>query len=160
MIAMRSHWGKAGLGICLLVGVSLMLVGPAESGQFYEKHGVAIDGFDPVAYFEDHQAVKGDPGITMVYKGSTFLFASPAHQAAFARTPERFAPQFGGYCAYGMAEGVKAAIDGTMWEVVEGRLYLNHDTQVQAKWKAQRGVLLREAEANWPRVQSSTEVYP
>ena len=55
---------------------------------------------------------------------------------------------------------MKAEIDGAIWEVVEGRLYLNHDPHVQAKWKAQRGGLLREAEVNWPRVQSSTEVYP
>ena len=159
MIKMRGQLVKVRVGICLLVGVGLGLAGPAESGQFYEKHGVAIDGFDPVAYFEDHRAVKGDPAITMVYKGSTFLFASPAHQAAFARMPEQFAPQFGGYCAYGVAEGVKAEIDGTIWEVVEGRLYLNHDPQVQARWKTNRSVLLREAQTNWPAVESSTTVY-
>lgn len=159
MIAMRCQWGKASIGICLLVGVGLMLAGPAESGQFYEKNGVAIDGFDPVAYFEDHRAVKGRPSLSYVYRGSTFLFASSAHRDMFVQTPERFAPQFGGYCAYGVAEGVKAAIEGTIWEVVEGRLYLNHDPQVQAKWKANRSVLLREAQAIWPSVEFSSTVY-
>ena len=160
MIAMRSQWAKAGLGICLLVGVSLMGVGLAESGQFYEKHGVAIVGFDPVAYFEDHKAVKGLPAFSSVYKGSTFVFVSPEHLAAFKQAPERFAPQFGGYCAYGVAEGVKAAIAGEIWEVVEGKLYLNHDPQVQVKWKAGRSALLRAAQAKWPQVESSTDVYP
>ena len=154
------RWFMVSVAIRLLIGVSLTLAGTAESGQFYERHGVAINGYDPVAYFEEHRAVKGDPALTAVYKGSTFLFATPAHQAAFVRTPERFAPQFGGYCAYGVAEGVKAAIDGTIWEVVEGRLYLNHDPQVQTKWKAGRATLFREAQANWPKVELSTEVYP
>lgn len=154
------RWVKVSVGISLLVGVSLTLAGPAESGQFYERHGVAIDGFDPVAYFEDHKAVKGLPSLSHVYKGSTFLFASPAHLAVFVQTPERFTPQFGGFCAYGVAEGVKAAIAGDIWEVVEGKLYLNHDSQVQAKWKAGRSALLRAAQAKWPEIESSADVYP
>ena len=151
---------KAGLRLSLLVGFTWALAGPAESGQFYERHGVAIDGFDPVAYFEDHKAVKGLLALSHVYKGSTFVFVSPAHLAAFVQAPERFAPQFGGYCAYGVAEGVKAAIAGEIWEVVEGKLYLNHDPQVQVKWKAERSALLRAAQAKWPQVESSTDVYP
>ena len=147
-------------GISLLVGVSLTLAGLAESGQFYEKNGVAIDGYDPVAYFEDRKAIKGLPTLSHVYQGSTFLFASPAHLAVFVQAPERFVPQFGGFCAYGVAEGVKAAIAGEIWEVVEGRLYLNHDPQVQAKWKAGRSALLHAAQAKWPEVESSADVYP
>lgn len=154
------RWCMAIVGISLLVGVSLTLAGPAESGQFYERHEVAIDGYDPVAYFEDHKAVKGLPSFSHVYQGSTFLFASPAHLAVFVQAPERFAPQLGGFCAYGVAEGVKAAIAGEIWEVVEGKLYLNHDTQVQAKWKTERSALLRAARAKWRQVESSTDVYP
>ncbi len=112
------RWCMASVGISLLVGLSLTLAGPAESGQFYERNGVAIDGFDPVAYFEDHKAVKGLPSLSHVYKGSTFLFASPAHLAVFVQMPERFAPQFGGFCAYGIAEGVKAKSEGEVWEIV------------------------------------------
>ena len=154
------RWFMASVGISLLVGVSLTLAGPAESGQFYERNGVAIDGFDPVAYFEDHTAVKGLPSLPHVYKGSTFLFASPAHLAVFVQAPERFTPQSGGFCAYGIAEGVKAKSEGDVWEIVEGKLYLNHDPHVQAKWKAERAALLRAAQARWPQVELSTDVYP
>lgn len=154
----RRFMGSWGVG--LLAGIMLVLAGTSEAGQFYERQGVAIDGFDPVAYFEDHKAVKGLSSLSHRYKGSTFLFASAAHREAFAQTPERFAPQFGGFCAYGVAEGVKAAVAGEIWEIVEGKLYLNHDPQVQTKWKARRVALLRAAEANWPKVESSTDVYP
>lgn len=156
----RCRRAMAAIVCSLLVIAAVAVTGLAESGQFYEKDGVAIDGFDPVAYFDDHKAVKGLPALSHVYKGSTFLFASPRHLALFVQTPERFAPQFGGFCAYGVAEGVKAAVAGEIWEVVEGKLYLNHDSQVQVKWNARRPALLRSAEANWPQVESSTEVYP
>lgn len=153
------RWFKASFGISLLVGLSLTLAGPAESGQFYERNGVAIDGFDPVAYFEDHKAVKGLPSLSHVYKGSTFLFASPAHLAVFVQTPERFAPQFGGFCAYGIAEGVKAKSEGEVWEIVAGKLYLNYDSTIQRKWMNGKEVLIREAEAKWPQVESATGIY-
>ena len=156
----RCRRATAGALCSLFVIAAVAVTSLAESGQFYEKDGVAIDGFDPVAYFEDHQAVKGLPTLSHVYKGSTFRFASPRHLALFRQTPERFAPQFGGFCAYGVAEGVKAAVAGEIWEVVEGKLYLNHDAQVQMKWKAGRSSLLRAAHAKWPQVESSTDVYP
>lgn len=153
------RWCMASVGISLLVGLSLTLAGPAESGQFYERNGVAIDGFDPVAYFEDHKAVKGLPSLSHVYKGSTFLFASPAHLAVFVQMPERFAPQFGGFCAYGIAEGVKAKSEGEVWEIVAGKLYLNYDSTIQRKWMNGKEVLIREAEAKWPQVESATGIY-
>ena len=108
---------------------------------------------------EDHKAVKGLPSLSHVYKGSTFLFASPAHLAVFVQMPERFAPQFGGFCAYGIAEGVKAKSEGEVWEIVAGKLYLNYDSTIQRKWMNGKEVLIREAEAKWPQVESATGIY-
>lgn len=148
------------IGISLQVSVSLTLAGLVESGQFYEKNGVAIDGYDPVAYFEDHRAVKGRPSFSSIYQGSVFHFSSPAHLAVFVEAPERFAPQFGGFCAYGVAEGVKAKSEGEVWEIVAGKLYLNYDSTIQRKWIGGKEVFIRAAEASWPTVQTSTAVHP
>lgn len=142
------------LALCLLLSAR-----QASAGQFYEHNGLAIDGYDPVAYFEERTAVKGKDTLSYAYKGSTFVFASRSHLDLFVRTPERFAPQFGGFCAYGIAEGVKAKSEGDVWEIVDGKLYLNYDAQIQGKWKSQRGALIREAEAKWPAVESTTAVY-
>ena len=138
---------------------SFVMAGQVRAGEFYEKHGVAIDGYDPVAYFEDHKADKGNDTLAYSYKGSIFWFASPSHRDRFTTTPERFAPQFGGFCAYGIAEGTKAKSDGDVWEIVDGKLYLNYDRGIQTKWTRGKDVFIREAEAQWPSVQSSTFVH-
>lgn len=152
---MHAYWVGAIAGCLCLLG----LAQPASAGQFYEKNGVAIDGYDPVAYFEEHRAVRGGQSFVSTYKGSTVWFVSRPHLEAFMQTPERFAPQFGGFCAYGMAEGTKAKSEGEVWAVFEGKLYLNYDTHIQEKWIRQRTTLIREAEANWPAVATKTEVY-
>lgn len=146
-------WAAAELACSVLMAVQV------SAGQFYEKNGVAIDGYDPVAYFEDRKAVKGNDGLTYTYKGSTFLFASPSHRESFKKTPEHFAPQFGGFCAYGIAEGTKAKSEGDVWEIVDGKLYLNYDRGIQTKWTRGKEVFIREAEAQWPTVQLSTSVH-
>lgn len=155
--SIRSPWVTLGL-VC---GLLCMLLMPdrARAGQFYEKAGVAINGYDPVAYFEDRKAVKGTASLAYRYRGSFFRFASQVHLDAFIQTPERFAPQFGGFCAYGVAEGAKAKSEGDVWEIVNGKLYLNYDSDIQAKWKLGRDALIREAEAKWPVVESMTAMY-
>jgi len=159
MIEMRGQWVKASVGICLLVELSLMSVGPAESGQFYEKNGVMIDRCDPVASFEDNRAVKGYPSLSHAYKSSTILFASLVHRAAFVQASDRFVPQFGGFCAYGIAEWIKAKSEGAVWEIVDGKLDLNYNAQIQSKWMNAKERFIREAEAKWSSVEASTTVY-
>ena len=94
--------------------------------------GKAIDGYDPVAYFTDGKAVKGQSRFTHEWMGATWLFASAEHRDLLAADPERYAPQYGGYCAYAVSQGATADIDPSAWKIVDGKLYLNLNPEIQA----------------------------
>jgi YHS domain-containing protein len=97
----------------ILTGVTLALllwIGNAHAGSVNETDGVAIKGYDPVAYFTYHKPVKGAEAHRFAYEGVAYQFASEAHRKAFAADPSRYAPQFGGFCAYGTAAGHKADV--------------------------------------------------
>ena len=149
---MKSMFGAAG-AFALIV-----LSGVASAGTVNVDDGVAIKGYDPVAYFTDHKPVKGVADYKADYDGATYEFASAAHRALFVAAPETYAPQFGGFCAYGTAQGHKADIDPNAFTIVDGKLYLNYSTQVQATWKRDIPGYLRKAEAAWPSVSHQTDV--
>ncbi len=114
--------------------------------------GVAVDGYDVVAYFEDAVATAGSPDHVSLYGGATWRFASAEHRAVFEAEPERFVPRFGGYCAWAVSQGRTADIDPTAWTVVEGALYLNYSPDIQAKWRADTEAHIALGEANWPKL--------
>ncbi len=122
------------------------------------KSGAAIKGYDPVAYFTDGKPVEGSPNFTMDYKGATFQFASAENRATFAAAPDKYAPQFGGFCAYGTSRGYKADIDPAAFTVVDGKLYLNHSKDVQTTWVKDIPGYLTKANAAWPEVIKHDEV--
>ena len=144
------------------LAVTLALVacaaGAAPTGDFFEEKGVAIRGYDPVAYFTAKQPVKGSPEHRAEYKGSTFHFASAANREAFAADPAKYAPQYHGFCAFGVAGGYKAAIDPAAFTVVDGKLYLNYNEEVRAEWSADIPGFLAKADQNWPGVSKQTKV--
>lgn len=144
----------------VLTAVALLVttLGQASAGQYFERNGAAIDGYDPVAYFTDRKPVKGTPEFISEYEGSTFYFASAAHRGAFVSNPEKFAPQYGGYCAYGMAKGYKAAVDPAAFTVVGDKLYLNYSEIVRARWLSDIPGYIRQADANWPEVRKLAKV--
>ena len=105
-----------------VAGIALSLLSlTSHAGEFNEHNGVAIKGYDPVAFFKDNKPVRGNDDLRFDYKGSAFVFASQENRAAFAADPERYAPQYGGYCAFGTARGYKADIDPSTFTVVGGR---------------------------------------
>jgi len=114
--------------------------------------GLAIAGYDPVAYFTDGKAVAGSSELTTEWHGATWRFASAAHREQFVADPERFAPQYGGYCAWAVAQGYTAGIDPEAWRIVGGRLYLNYSKDVQAKWEQDVPGNVARADASWPRL--------
>jgi YHS domain-containing protein len=116
--------------------------------------GVAIEGYDPVAYFTDGKPVEGSKAHTFAWQGATWRFASAEHRALFAADPEKYAPQYGGYCAYAVGNGYTAGIDPEAWTIHDGKLYLNYDLEVQAKWLADRDALIAKADLNWPALLS------
>jgi len=115
-----------------------------------DGHGVAIHGYDPVAYFEDGGPREGRPEFEHVWAGATWRFATAEHRDRFAANPEAYAPQYGGYCAYAVSENGTADIDPESWAIVEGRLFLNYSPRIQKKWQVDRDARIERADANWP----------
>ena len=114
--------------------------------------GGAIGGYDPVAYFFQGKPVPGSSDYALEYQGATWKFSSPENKLAFEREPEKYAPQYGGYCAYAVAHGSTASIDPEAWTVVGGKLYLNNSKAIQNRWSQDIPGNIDKANANWPGV--------
>lgn len=111
--------------------------------------GVAIQGYDPVAYFTDNMAVPGNASIATSHDGAIYQFASEDHKAAFEADPAMYAPQYGGYCAYAAAQGAKAPIEPEQFTVFDGKLYLNFNADVRQRWNQDRAGYIGKADAYW-----------
>lgn len=131
----------------------------AFAGEYFEKDGVAISGYDSVAYFVKMKPVKGLPEFQTAYQGSTFHFSTVANRDSFIANPDKFSPQYGGYCAFGMAKGYKAVIDPAAFTVVGDKLYLNYSETVHSKWVLDIPGYIRKANENWPDVRKLTKVH-
>jgi YHS domain-containing protein len=114
--------------------------------------GVAIKGYDPVAYFTDGVPVEGKKEFEYRWMNAVWRFASAAHRDAFKAMPERYAPAYGGYCAWAVAQGDTASIDPAAWKIVDGRLYLNYSKKVQQTWAEDIAGNITKADANWPKL--------
>ena len=113
---------------------------------------VAVGGYDPVAYFTEQKPVKGDARFTTSYMGAEWRFSSAENRDSFLANPERYAPQYGGYCAWAVSEGHTASGDPLRWKIVGNKLYLNYDTDVQKKWEMSIPEHIKKADKNWPVV--------
>ncbi|MEE9318324.1 MAG: YHS domain-containing (seleno)protein [Rhodospirillales bacterium] len=112
---------------------------------------VAIEGTDPVAYFTEKKAVKGSSEYTHPWKGAKWRFKNAANRDAFAGDPEKYAPRFGGYCAWAVSQGYTASIDPEAWTVHKGRLYLNYSIGVRDEWAQDIPGNIAKGENNWPK---------
>ncbi|MEZ5832309.1 MAG: YHS domain-containing (seleno)protein [Dongiaceae bacterium] len=121
-----------------------------------EESGLAIHGYDPVAYFSDSTAIEGKADITAEHNGATYRFASAEHRDQFVANPEKYLPQYGGYCAYGTSINKKFNGDPTAWRVVDGKLYLNFNADVQRKWLEDVAGRISEADKNWPNIEDKS----
>lgn len=141
--------------ILFVLAISLFATLPqlqAQKGEppiFATKKG-AIKGYDPVAYFIDGQPIKGQKELTADYKGATFHFSSEANQKAFTENPDKYVPQYGGYCAWAVSQGYTAPTDPLSWAIVDDRLYLNYNQKIQKKWDKDREGFIQKADANFP----------
>ncbi len=113
----------------------------------------AVSGYDPVAYFTEGQPVRGSGYHVTDYQGVTYLFASEANQEEFEANPERYAPAYGGYCAYGLSVGKKFVSDPEVWKIVDGKLYLNLDRNIQRTWQKDIPGNIVKADRNWPEIK-------
>jgi len=119
-----------------------------------DKQGVAIKGFDPVAYFTDNTPTEGSSKFTYSYKGATYHFSNASNREAFKANPDKFTPQYGGFCAMGVALDKKLDGDPQAWRVVDNKLYLNVNKDVQKKWLEDVPGNIKKAETEWPQVRN------
>src|ERR1041384_4020921 len=115
-----------------------------------DKTGVAIQGYDPVAFFTDHKPVKGKAEFASKHDGATYLFSSKENKDLFDKEPAKYEPVFGGYCAYGVSRGKLVEIDVNAFQIVNGRLLLQYSKGVRDNFNKDAKGNLAKAEANWP----------
>ena len=141
-----------------LAASALAVATPAHADQAPVYTGllsrVAVGGYDPVAYFTDGRPVRGVEQFRITHQGYEYRFANAEHLAAVRANPARYTPQYGGYCPWAVTQGYTAAGNPQNWRIVDGRLYLNYNDEIQQRWEQDIPTRIREANANWPRVLS------
>jgi len=120
----------------------------ADTLQYSTGNG-AIDGYDPVSYFTNDRAERGSPDITAEWNGAVWHFTSDAHHKSFIANPEKYAPQYGGFCALGMAHGGDVPTNPEAWTIHDGKLYLNMIEEVSITWRYNPDRLIERADLKW-----------
>lgn len=137
------------LAILGIAAPSASAVDPVNTTFF---GNLAVDGYDPVAYFTDKKPVKGNKKFEYKWMDANWRFVSQAHLDQFRKDPEKYAPQYGGYCAWAVSQGYTAEIDPDAWKIVDGKLYLNYDKDVQEKWEKDVPGFIEKANKSWPEI--------
>lgn len=138
--------------------ISIATVAQTESksaNDFNLENKVAIQGFDPVAYFESNKATLGTKDINTEHNGAIYYFSSEANKILFLKNPSQYLPQFGGYCAYGMSEGHKAPVTPEAFTIVDNKLYLNYNLKVKEMWVKKQKECIEKANENWEKLTST-----
>jgi len=125
----------------------------AQQEEVFTLHSQAIRGYDPVAYFKEAKPVKGSDEYSFKWKDANWLFSSKENLDSFSLNPEKYAPQYGGYCAYGLSEGHKAPTDPNAWTIVDGKLYFNYSLKVKELWIKNPTERIEKADKNWPMLK-------
>ncbi len=145
----------AALGVGTYLGLPHVFPVTGEGLMYYTEDGLALRGTDPVSYFTKGAPEQGTPEHAVDWSGATWLFASAEHKAAFEADPTRYAPQYGGYCAWAVAEkGKLYSTRPENWAIVDDRLYLNFNDGVQAKWNKDRVGFIALGDQRWPEVRT------
>lgn len=140
-------------GIVASIAISLATIGGSFADALnVDSSGLAVQGYDVVAYFTQDSAVKGDKTHTFVHDGGTYHFSSAENLSAFAADPAKYIPAYGGYCAYGVAQGSRVPIEPDKFTIVSGKLYLNYNAPVQSTWEKDIPGYISTADKNWPKV--------
>lgn len=124
----------------------------AMTPEVFAVDGLAIRGYDPVAYFLEEGPVEGLAEHSLMWKGAEWRFVSAENKAEFMADPDKWAPQYGGYCAYAVASGYTAKTEADAWSIHDGKLYLNYNLSVRALWAVRKRHFITKADANWPDV--------
>jgi YHS domain-containing protein len=142
--------------------VLAMLTAPGvraeTAGDVNQIDGIALHGFDPVAYFTQNKAVKGEAEFTAQYKGVTYEFAPKEDQATFQANPAKYVPQYGGFCAFAVSKGVKADIDPHAFAINDGKLYVNYSEKALQAYQGDVKGNTQNANHNWPDVAKQSKI--
>lgn len=135
------------LTICFLAFSNFVVFATDESST--KVYGVAIKGYDTVAYFTDGRAIRGKSEYLFNWNDASWYFSKSENRDLFAANPERYAPQFGGHCAYGLAKGKLVAADPEEWTIVDGKLYMKYNRSFRDTWRQNKIASIKKAEENW-----------
>ncbi len=133
----------------LFLALFLLTVSAGFSVSHSKQGAVAIKKYDTVAYFMENKALKGNKSFSLQWHGLTWYFSTKENRDLFAISPDKYAPQYDGYCAWAMSEGRKAVTDPEVWKIVDGKLYLNCSRSAFEKWIRDIPGNIRKANANW-----------
>lgn len=137
-------------GVALLILMLLLTSAAfAASPINTDANGLAIKGYDPVAYFTMDKPVKGNDDFEYKWKGVQWRFSTENHKKLFIENPEKYAPRYGGYCAYGVAVNALFDIKPEAWSIVDGKLYLNKNLDVRDTWRKDIPGNIKKADMNW-----------
>jgi YHS domain-containing protein len=136
--------------IILFVSFATAVFAQSKSLFNLDKNSLAIQGYDPVAFFTDNKPVKGDPKLSTSFKGANYLFASKEHKDLFDKEPSKYEPAFGGYCAFGVSRNKLVEIDPDAFQIVDGRLLLQYSKSVRNNFNKDTQGNLAKANGNWP----------
>jgi YHS domain-containing protein len=139
--------------VSVVLVMSLITV-KAQKAEIFNDDGIAIHGYDAVAYFTKGQPVKGDSRFVFKYNDAAWYFASQEDLDLFKAAPVKYAPQYGGYCAYGLSQGHKAPTKADAFTIVNGKLYLNYNMDVKATWQKNTNDYISKGDANWPAIKN------
>lgn len=138
-----------------VVLVFFCLSSRAQMPAVFAVDGKAIRGYDAVAFFQEGKAVMGHDSLTLRWNEANWLFSTRANLDSFRLHPESYAPQYGGYCAYGVAGGHKSPTEIDTWSIFEGKLYFNYNARVKSAWVKQKEILVPKADLNWPGLRDN-----
>jgi YHS domain-containing protein len=139
------------LGVFIL---TLMAHVRAQKAEVYSPGGKAIKGYDPVAFFTDSKPVMGTDSLSYSWNGATWLFSSRQNLQRFKADPEKYAPQYGGYCAYGTSQGHKAPTEIDTWTILNDKLYFNYNQKVKQMWVKDQPGYIQKADKQWPELKN------
>jgi hypothetical protein len=137
----------------LFFSVAMPSQSEAKSEIYKNWRGIAINGYDPVPFHKDGKPVEGSSKYEIKWKDAKWRFASAEHRDVFKAASDKYAPQYGGYCAWAVSQGTTAGVDPkNAWKIVEGKLYFNYNVDIQKKWVKDIPGNIKKADANWPDV--------
>ena len=128
------------------------------ASKFFHSGGVALKGYDPVAFFTLKQAHLGKATIALNWEGLEWRFVNESHRDQFAAEPEKYLPQYGGFCAFGASEGYKASVKPTAFTIHNGRLYFNFAHYIKKRWLETKERRIEQADLNWEAIQSTEPI--